>query len=254
MAPTPMAPASLYRDKEGLGIWEHRGKVAAVGVGHSLTARRWDGSLETSVGANTIVAIQQALDDAGVSRDDVDGMVIVPDGTGDPWAPRQIPEDFVKAYQTTDNPEDGLTRMSAEWIVKNMGFKNIKTAYHAPTCMSKAMVAASQLVGDGEADVTLVVRVLNNLPGRYHHVGDNLLTTASGGNQWTNPWGWNAAGTGYAYLFEQYCRKYGSNHDRMAPFIVNQRRNGRMFPEGYYLSASGSTFDGCGLPGVALDS
>jgi hypothetical protein len=35
-------PASMYRTTEGLGVWEHRAKVAAVGVGHSPTARRWD--------------------------------------------------------------------------------------------------------------------------------------------------------------------------------------------------------------------
>ena len=46
---TEYAPASVYRDKEGLGLWEHRGKVVAVGVGHSPTARRWDGKPETSV-------------------------------------------------------------------------------------------------------------------------------------------------------------------------------------------------------------
>ena len=43
-------PASMYRTTEGLGLWEHRGKVAAVGVGHSPTARRWDGTPETSCG------------------------------------------------------------------------------------------------------------------------------------------------------------------------------------------------------------
>jgi hypothetical protein len=32
-------PASLYRTTEGLGLWEHRGKVAAVGVWHS--GERW---------------------------------------------------------------------------------------------------------------------------------------------------------------------------------------------------------------------
>ena len=31
------------RDKDGLGVWEHRGKVAVAGVGHSPVDRRWDG-------------------------------------------------------------------------------------------------------------------------------------------------------------------------------------------------------------------
>ena len=28
------------RDKDGLGVWEHRGKVAVAGVGHSPVDRR----------------------------------------------------------------------------------------------------------------------------------------------------------------------------------------------------------------------
>ena len=50
---TPTAPDAMYRNDEGLGIWEHRGKVAAVGVGHAPTSRRWDGRPETCVGAIT---------------------------------------------------------------------------------------------------------------------------------------------------------------------------------------------------------
>jgi hypothetical protein len=35
------------RDKDGLGVWEHRGKVAVAGVGHSPVDRHWD---EVSMG------------------------------------------------------------------------------------------------------------------------------------------------------------------------------------------------------------
>ena len=41
MTTTIDAPETMYRSVEGLGVWEHRGKVAAVGVGHSPTSRRW---------------------------------------------------------------------------------------------------------------------------------------------------------------------------------------------------------------------
>jgi hypothetical protein len=34
------------RDKDGLGVWEHRGKVAVARVGHSPVDRRWDGVSE----------------------------------------------------------------------------------------------------------------------------------------------------------------------------------------------------------------
>ena len=62
MSVTQNAPASMYRTKEDLGVWEHRGKVAVVGIGHSPTFRRWDERLETSVGYLTIQAIQKALE------------------------------------------------------------------------------------------------------------------------------------------------------------------------------------------------
>ena len=75
MSVTQNAPASMYRTKEDLGVWEHRGKVAVVGIGHSPTFRRWDERLETSVGYLTIQAIQKALEDAGVKPEEVDGVV-----------------------------------------------------------------------------------------------------------------------------------------------------------------------------------
>ena len=53
---TQNAPASFYRTQEGLGLWPHRGKVVAVGVGHSPTERRWDMRPETCVGAYAIRA------------------------------------------------------------------------------------------------------------------------------------------------------------------------------------------------------
>ena len=65
MVVTQNAPASMYRGVEGLGIWEHRGKVAAVGIGHSPTARRWDERTETSIGAWSLLAWRNAIEDAG---------------------------------------------------------------------------------------------------------------------------------------------------------------------------------------------
>ncbi|MCX6023965.1 MAG: hypothetical protein NTZ05_19985, partial [Chloroflexi bacterium] len=221
--PTGWYPQSKYRKNEGLGLWEHRGKVAFVGLGHSPTSRRWDEKIENSVGAWQIIAVQKALEDAGLTIDDIDGVVSCPQGMGDAWGPRPY---FEAPYDT----EDGLSGVSADWIVKNMGMKNVTTTYHAQTCISKALCAGVQVVGDGEAKTVLVIRGTGNMPGRYHQTAG---ATASGGQQWTNPWGWQLIPQ-IAFGFDQYCRKYGSNHDRMAPFVVNQHKNGLMFPEGYY--------------------
>src|SRR3954464_13194132 len=74
-----MATPSTYgwrRDKDGLGVWEHRGKVAVAGFGHSPVDRRWDGvSLDQTIGAYSILACQKAMDDAGVTADQIDGVI-----------------------------------------------------------------------------------------------------------------------------------------------------------------------------------
>src|ERR1700730_8046346 len=74
-----MAASAGYqwrRDKDGLGVWEHRGKVAVAGVGHSPVDRRWDEvSMDKTLGAYSILACQKAMDEAGVTADQVDGVI-----------------------------------------------------------------------------------------------------------------------------------------------------------------------------------
>src|SRR3990167_548429 len=185
----PNVPAEMQRTREGLGVWEHRGKVAAVGVGLSPTARRWDGRPETSVGAWSILALRRAMEDAGVSPDQVDGLVMAQEtATGSPWPPGQpIPEDFLRAYQPTDDSLDGLTRLSAEWILMNMPeLTNVKFTMYGPGCMSNAIVVAAQAVGDGLTHTCLVLKGWHNLEGRYY-VGQGAAAedTISGRAKWT---------------------------------------------------------------------
>ena len=77
-APTvyPSAAAlGLYRTADNPGVWPHRGQVAAVGIGHSPTLRRWDGDPHKAIGAWAILAIRKAIEDAGVAPGQVDGLV-----------------------------------------------------------------------------------------------------------------------------------------------------------------------------------
>lgn len=236
---TQMAPEAMYRSTEGLGVWEHRGKVAAVGIGHSPTARRWDGRPETSVGALSIGALRAAIADAGVAPDQVDGIVVVPvTTTGAYWpADTPVPMDVVNAFNPTDDPLDGIGQLSAEWLLKNMPeLTNVKFTMYAPGCMSAAIVVAAQAVGDGRAANCLVLKGWHNLEGRYNHGGISAAAEVPGGFA-INPGRtlWGAPGCyGTALQFAQYCTKYGKHHDMMAPFMENSRRNGLLFPEGYW--------------------
>ena len=234
--PTQNAPASTYRRREGLGVWEHRGKVAAVGVGHSPTARRWDGTPENSVGAFAIDAIRKAIADSGVSPDQIDGLVMDPGTTtgarweeGDP-----VPMDVVNAFNPTDDPLDGIAQLSAEWILKNIPeLTNVNFTVYGPGCMSNAIVVAAQAIGDGQCHTALVLKGWHNLSGRYYQGGAAKEETVGGPAVWGQLWG-TRAGTADAWTFQEYLDKYGKSHDMQAPFLVNSKRNGLLFPEGFF--------------------
>ncbi len=221
--------AGWERNKEPLGIWEHRGKVALVGRGHSPTDRRWDGvSMDKTLGAYAMIAAQNAMEDAGISPDEVDGIITSPGAQpgGGPigmvWGPRPY---FDPPYDS----EDGLSSVTAEWLGKQMGLKNVKYYNSGGDTLWNLMGLAAQAVGDGRCSVCLVPYQQGNLEGRYHQTPS---LEARGGAQWSAPWGWGLSGQGFQ--FEQYCRKYGSNHDRMAPFIIQERKNGLLWPPSYY--------------------
>lgn len=228
--------ASLYRMQEHPGLWPHRGHVAAVGIGHAPTMRRWDERTETSVGAWSIRAIRAAIEDAGVDPAEVDGLALCEDTShGSPWPVGQPPpEGFATMYTASADPLDGLARLSAEWLLKNMPeLVNIKYVVVAPICMSAVLTAAIQAVGDGLTNVCVAVKGWHNFAGRYAHGGANAQDTVAGPAKWLNA----VAGPPIyrtAVQFQRYLHKYGKSHDMMAPFVVNSRANGLLFPEGYW--------------------
>ncbi len=220
------ANAGWQRNRGGLGIWEHRGKVAVAGVGHSPMDRRWDGvSLDKTLGSYSLIAAQKAVADAGISLDDIDGVISCPGPTGANWAPRPF---FAPPYDT----EDGLTKVTAGWLAKNLGLKNATFIQDLPGLIGPEMGFAAQAVGDGQAKNLLVLYSMGNIEGRYLTEPDPY---ARGNTQWAAPWGWHtSAMQGPAFVFLQWCRKYVGSPDGMAPFMVNLRRNGLRVPWGFY--------------------
>ena len=122
-------------------------------------------------------------------------------------------------------------------LLKNMPeLTGIQFAMNASGCMSKALVAAVQAVGDGETHTCLVLKAWHNFEGRYYQGGDNENDSLPGTaalTALTNLWGAPAC-SATAIQFNEYCHKYGKSHAMMAPFMENSRRNGLLFPEGYW--------------------
>ncbi len=234
---------SWKRDREGLGVWPHRGKVAIAGWGMSPLDRRWDGvSMDRTLGAFSILAAQRALEDAGLKPEDVDGLLQCPNnmagagsGSSANWGPDR--PYFPPPYDS----EDGLTIVTGKWMLENWpelnAKKNVKYAPEAVPDIGEGLGMAAQAVADGKCEVALYIYTANNLEGRYRRGGASAAAEARGPSQWNHPWGGNVIdlqlwGT---IPVRQYLDKYGGTWEElMAPMILNEHRNGLMNDWGFY--------------------
>lgn len=224
--------SSWQRNRLGLGVWPHRGKVAIAGWGVSPIQRRWDGkTTDTTLGAYAMIAAQRAIQDAGLKMDDIDGIMTSLDTrVGDTWAPRPY---LAAPYDS----EDGLTQVSAEWLNKQMAFKNASFLDSTAPQIGQMMCKAAQTVGDGKAKVLLCYYPMGNIEGRYEQGGQNATDFARGNSAFTATWGYQSGAQMNALIIhEQYCRKYGKHHDMLGALAVNNRRNGLMTPWGFYAN------------------
>lgn len=244
------AETGWKRDKEGLGVWPHRGKVAIAGWGMSPVDRRWDGvSMDRTLGRFAILAAQRALEDAGITPQDVDGLLQCPNnmagaasGSSASWGPSR--PYFAPPYDS----EDGLTIVTNKWMRANWpDLANVQYAPDAVPDIGEGLGMAAQAVAEGRCQVALYVYTANNLEGRYRRGGDSAADHAAGPSQWNLPWGANVIDL---QLFStiplrQYLRKYGASWEElMAPLVLNQHRNGMMNNWGFYSTnePSGLTY------------
>ena len=190
--------------------------------------------MDKTLGAYSILACRKAMDEAGVTPDQIDGVICCDShiaggsgGSASQWAPRPY---FAPPYDS----EWGLTLVNAQWLIAQMGLRNVKFAPTGVPTISEMVGMAAQAVGDGVCSTCLVIYPTGNLEGRYRRGGENADDYARGARQWTAPWG-NHGGNDFINIFPhgQYCLKYGGKHDDLAPFVVNQHRNGLLTPWGY---------------------
>ncbi|HZM48532.1 MAG TPA: hypothetical protein VFC14_27210 [Burkholderiales bacterium] len=175
-------------------------------------------------------ACLKAIADAGLSLDDIDGLITSEETRAEQtWAPRPY---FAAPYDT----EDGLTKTSAEWIQRELGLKNAKYLKSDAPYIGPMMGLAAQAVGDGLCKTALVWYPMVNLAGRYgHNNPQNNRQEAPGPNAFTLPWGYQSGAMfNNLVVFLQYCKKYGKSHEGLAPLCLNLRRNGLKTPWSYY--------------------
>lgn len=234
---------SWQRDREGLGVWEGRGKTAFVGWGMSPVDRRWDGvSMDRTLGEFSKVAALNALADAGLEPKDVDGLFMCPDnmaghnsGPSSAWGPTR--PYFEPPYDT----EDGISIVTNKWLMANWpelnANGNITYAPDDVPAIGAGLGMVAQAVADGQCEVALYIYTANNLDGRYRRGGTFAAPSAPGPQQWNNPWGANIIDLqlNTTFALTQYCQKYGVEWDEMMfPIVMQEHRNGLMNDWGFY--------------------
>ena len=173
-----MATQSNYawrRDKDGLGVWEHRGKVAVAGYGHSPVDRRWDGvSMDKTLGAYSHPRLPEG--DGRRRRH------------GGPDRRRHLLRQPHRRPQRRFGVEVGAAALLRPALRLRMGphagergmarqddgaqERQVRAHRSVPT-IGEMVGMASQAVGDGMCTTCLVIYPCGNLEGRYRRGGEN---------------------------------------------------------------------------------
>lgn len=177
------------------------GKGAAiVGTGFSDVARHSSAPL----GAHVVQACLRAVEDAGLSIDDIDGLANYPN-----------PSRPVSAVV------DGVDIAGVNYAAMTLGARNLRWACSVSqgTVLS-ALVEAINAVSAGVARHVLVWRGMYNPPGKFGRVE---ITHADGNNQFTHPYGLAHNVMLFALPYARYLWKYGKRREDLAAFIVKNR-------------------------------
>jgi acetyl-CoA acetyltransferase len=185
-----------------------RGTAAVIGVGHSKVYRR----PEVSLGRLAVEACRAAIEDAGLTPADIDGVVT------DPMQPLA----GVGAV-------DGWHTVTPDYIIGGMGL-DVCWYESASGSTSAVIVEGANAVASGNCKTVLAFRALHSPEGRYGHFNPE---SAPGRAQFMAPYGLYAPAM-YGHLWNRYMYDYGTTREQMAPFIVHNRRNALLWEHGYW--------------------
>jgi acetyl-CoA acetyltransferase len=189
--------------------WEGKGKVAVVGIGFSELSRH----SEKTLGRLAFDAANAAVEDAGLTSRDIDGLATyIMGGTG----------------------RDGVDSVSADYFMKHYP---LSPSFEWYAELQQGMIAsgdqdAVNAIISGTANYVLVWRAMHNPPGRpYTQV---TARQAQGDSQFTLPYGLAAIYQWHALAYQRYLHLSGGDRESMAWLAVNQRRNANLNPRAHF--------------------
>ncbi len=141
--------------------------------------------MDQTLGAYSMLACELAMEDAGVTPDQIDGVICCDShiagssgGTASNWAPRPY---FEPPYDS----EWGLTLVNGDWLVKQLALPNVKYAPSNVPTIRVLLVLTPQSIADGKGTPCLVNYSTRYIEGRFHCGGDNTYIYSDGSRQLT---------------------------------------------------------------------
>jgi acetyl-CoA acetyltransferase len=191
--------------------------VAIVGAATVKSQRHAD----VPVGSLAVQMSNAAIEDAGVTRADIDGISC---GTS-------LPADAARTLQA------GFDFVNSDWLTEHLGLTPVWSLDDGmfPLALVKACIA----VASGAATCVLVNRTVHNPAGRYHSFASQA---ADGLSQWTAPYGYVGWVSGMAMSYKEYQQRFGATREHMAAFVVQMRENAQRHPNAYWYGKP-LTFD-----------
>ena len=192
-------------------------RAAITGIGQSAVGRR----LNADPLALTADACLEAIGDAGLSREDIDGLSTYP-GSGISGAPG-----FTGAG-TTEVQE--MLRLKLNWFCGGPELPG----------QLGAVINACAAVATGLARHVLCFRTVweSTAQGSGRRAGIGTGGSgrfrASGFMQWTLPYGAASAAVWIAMMARRHFHEYGTTREQMAQIALNARRNAGLNPKAVY--------------------
>jgi acetyl-CoA acetyltransferase len=192
--------------------FEARCKVAIAGYAQSPAHRHTSIPLGT-LAMNTCL---EAIADAGVKKDDIDGFSTAP----------------LFPSLSGRTPVDGVDMITSGWIASQLGIHaRYLVDFGGAGQLPGSVVTAVNAIASGAADYVLLHRALANPPGKYH---DNPMTEARGNAQWMAPQGFWGPPVQVAMTYMEYMQRYGATREDMARVVVELRRQAARIPTAYW--------------------
>lgn len=191
------------------GAFAARNQVAVVGYAHSPIVR----SFGRPLGAVTVDVAREAIADAGLRVEDVDGFT----------ASALLPTAGDHAAV------DGVTTVSPNWLAAQLGVNpRYATGFQGYGQLPGSVALAVNALASGAADHVLVHRALHNPVGRTYH--GTAQVEAAGDRQWTMPQGWFGPLPMIGMAANEYAQRYGATRDDLGAIVVEARKNGARLP------------------------